>query len=90
MPRFLVERSLGEIGDDDLRAVADASGEMRERDYPEIAWERSHVVRTADGLMAMCVYAAPDPEVIRAYSVKAGLPVDAIHEIHMDLVPEDG
>ncbi len=90
MPRFLVERNLGEIGEDALRAAADATTDVRLRDFPQIGWERSHVLRTAQGLTAMCVYSAPDPETIRTYSAAVGLPVDSIHEIRMDLVPDDG
>jgi hypothetical protein len=90
VPRYLVERDLGELTEDAVHAAADAGTEIRERDFPEIGWERSHVVRANGGLRAYCVYSAPDPEAIRAYSARAGLPVDRIDEIRLDLLPDPG
>ncbi len=89
MPRYLVERELGDIADDVLEAAVEASREIREGEFPEIGWEHSHVVRVdGGGLRAYCVYSAPDPGAIEAYSREAGLPVDGIHEIHSDLLPD--
>ena len=89
MPRYLVERELGDIPDDVLDAAVEASREIREGEFPDIGWEHSHVIRVdGGGLRAVCIYSAPDPDRIRAYSQRAGLPVDGIHEIHSDLVPD--
>jgi hypothetical protein len=90
VPRYLVERHLGEITEEAVHAAAEAGTELRERDFPHIGWERSHVVRADGGLRAYCVYSAPDPETIRVYSARAGLPVDRIDEIRLDLVPDHG
>ncbi len=89
MPRYLVERGLGEMGDEELNVGVESSRVIREGDFPEVGWEHSHLIRVAGaGLRAVCIYSAPHPDAIRAYSAKAGLPVDRIHEIHADLVPE--
>jgi hypothetical protein len=89
VPRYLVERELGDMPDDALNEAVEASREVREGEFPEIGWEHSHVIRVeGSGLRALCVYSAPDPAAIRAYSERAGLPVDGIHEIHADLTPE--
>ena len=88
MPRYVVERELGELSDDELRAAADESHQVREQGFPEIGWEHSHVVRVNGGLRAICIYSAPDAEALGAYSRRAGLPVDLIHEIYVDIVPE--
>lgn len=87
MPRYLIERELGDITDDALEAAGEESTRVREEGFPEIVWEHSHVVRTADGLRSYCVYAAPDVQSIRAHAERAGLPVDRVHEIHVDLRP---
>lgn len=86
MPRYLVERELGDVDDETLRRAADESTRVREERFPEIAYEHTHVVRTPDGLRAYCVYAAPGPEAIREHAHAAGLTVDAIQEIHADLL----
>ena len=90
MPRFLVERGLGHLTDDELPTAAEESTRVRERDFPQIGWEHSHVVRDDDGLRALCIYSAPDAGTLRDYSRRAGLPVDRIGEIHADLVPDPG
>ena len=87
MPRYLVQRSLGDIGEQELEAAAEESTRVRAEQFPQIAWERSHVVRTADGLMGYCIYAAPDEQHIRDHAAAAGLPVDVVQEIERDLVP---
>ena len=89
MPRYVIHRDLGDITDAQLDAAAKESERLRLSDFPEIGWEHSHVIRVeGSGLRALCVYSAPDPAAIRAYSERAGLPVDGIHEIHADLTPE--
>jgi hypothetical protein len=89
VPRYVVERELGDVAEDALIAAAEAATALRERDFPEIGWERSHVVRGGGGLRAYCIYSAPGPDAIRAYSARAGLPVDRIDEIRLDLLPDD-
>ena len=88
MPRYLVQRELGDLADDDLRVAVEESADVREREFPEIGWEHSHVVRVDGGLRAICIYSAPGADALRAYSRRAGLPVDGIHEIHADLAPD--
>jgi hypothetical protein len=87
MPRYLVERRLGAITDDDLQAAVDRTTLVREKDFPEVVWEHTHVVRDDGGLTGFCVYMAPDPETIRDVSQAAGIPADRIYEIHSDIVP---
>jgi hypothetical protein len=87
MPRYVVERELGDISDDQLQDAAEASRRAREQDFPAIGWEHSHVVRTDAGLKAFCVYEAPDTQMIRDHAASVGIPADRIHEIHTDIVP---
>ncbi|MGY1602339.1 DUF4242 domain-containing protein [Geodermatophilus sp. SYSU D00815] len=87
MPRYLVERTLGDVTREELDAAAERSTAVREARYPHITWEHTHVVSTPDGFKAFCVYESPDPESIRRHAADAGLPVDLVHEVETDLVP---
>jgi Protein of unknown function (DUF4242) len=87
MPRYLVERKLGTITDEQLNAAAETSQHVRERDFPAVGWEHSHVVRGEDGLVSYCVYSAPDAQAVRDHAAAAGLPADRVQEIHTDLAP---
>ena len=86
MPRFLVQRSLGDAADEEVDAAAEASTRVREERFPEIEWEHTHLIRTSGGVTAFCVYAAPSAQALHDHAAAAGLPVDAIHEIERDLL----
>ena len=87
MPRYVIERELGDITDDQLQQAAGNSKRIRENDFPEIDWEHSHVVRVDGGLKSFCIYTAPDPQAIRDHAAAVGIPADRIHEIHTDIIP---
>ena len=87
MPRFLITRNLGDVGDAQLEAAAAESSRVRDAQFPEITWEHSHVARTGAGLTSYCVYAAPSEQAVRDHAAAAGLPADAVYEIERDLVP---
>ena len=87
MPRFVIQRALGNVTEAELEAAGANSSRVREEQFPEIEWEHSHVVRTVDGLKSYCVYAAPTEQHIRDHAAAAGLPADEIQEIQQDLLP---
>ena len=87
MPRYLIRRVLGDVNDAELEAAADVSRHVRSEHFPDIEWEHSHVVRTPEGLVSYCVYAAPDAERVRDHAAAAGLPADEVREIVVDLLP---
>lgn len=87
MARYLIQRTLGEVSDAQLEAAAAESRRVREERFPEITWEHSHVVRAEGGLTSYCVYAAPSEQHVRDHAAAAGLPVDHIREIELDLGP---
>ena len=90
MPRFLIERPLGEIGLDEVERASDHSTEIRLERFPEIEHEHTHVARAEDGIVAFCVYRAEGTDVLRAHAEAAGLPVGRILEIEADLEPPPG
>jgi len=52
---------------------------------PGVVWIRSYVSDT-DGKI-YCEYDAPDPEAIRGHARRAGLPVDGITEVSLEISP---
>ena len=86
MPRYVIQRTLGHVSDADLDAAADNSRRVREASFPDITWEHSHVVHTADGLKSYCVYDAPSEQMVRDHAAASGLPADDVEEIKLDIV----
>jgi hypothetical protein len=86
MPRYVIQRTLGTVSDEELEAAAENSRRVREADFPEIVWEHSHVVHVGDGLKTYCVYSAPDAQMVRDHAAAAGLPADDVEEIKLDIL----
>jgi hypothetical protein len=86
MPRYVIQRALGNVSDGELEAAAENSRQVREKSFPEIDWEHSHVVHTPDGLKSYCIYAAPNEQMVRDHAAAAGLPADDIEEIKLDIL----
>ena len=89
MPRYVIQRKLGDITEEKLHAAALHSKQIREKRFPEITWEHSHVAHTDSGLISYCIYAAPNPDMVCDHARATGLPVDSIEEILLDVVPEE-
>jgi hypothetical protein len=87
VPRYLIERSLGEVSRDALERIVARSTRIREERFPQIAWEHTHVVRSPDGLKAFCLYESPDAESVRAHAEALGLPAERLFEVETDLAP---
>jgi uncharacterized protein DUF4242 len=87
MPRYLLERTLGDVTRADLDDIAAHSTEIRLADFPQIEWEHTHVVRTDAGLKAFCVYESPDQDSVLAHAEALGLPVERCLEVETDLAP---
>jgi hypothetical protein len=52
MPRYLRERTVGDVTRAELNTIAARSQEIRAARYPQITWEHTHVVSTPEGLKA--------------------------------------
>jgi hypothetical protein len=87
MPRFLLERTVGDVTREQLDAIAERSQQIRAERYPQITWEHTHVVRTPEGLKAVCLYASPDADSVKQHAAELGLPLDRFHEVETDLTP---
>ena len=87
MPRYLIERPLGDISMEELERAADHSTEVRLEQFPEMVHEHTHVVKDDGGFTAFCVYGAESSDAVRAHAEAAGLPIERILEIETDLEP---
>ena len=87
MPRYIIQRNLGNVTLQQVEAAGRKSKQVRETSFPDIIWEHSHVVQTNAGMRTYCVYAAPDIERIRAHAAASGLPADEVFELVTDVDP---
>jgi hypothetical protein len=84
MPRYIIERSVPGITNEQLEAAARRSMAALEQ-MKGVRWVRSYV-SAAEGKI-YCEYDAPDPEAVREHARRAGLPVDRISEVSMEISP---
>jgi len=87
MPRYIIQRNLGKVTEQELKAAARKSKQVREANFPDITWEHSHVVQTKNGMRTYCVYAAPNVERVKAHAAAAGLPADEVFDLVADVDP---
>lgn len=83
MPRFMVTRTLPPLTSEQLESVG--KNVVSACDQMGIQWIRSHV--TADGKHSFCEFEAPSAEACREHAEIAGLPVDDVIPIGMELGP---
>jgi hypothetical protein len=84
MPRYLIERSVPGLTRDELMAAGHRSASVLAV-LPDIRWIRSYV-SDAEGKI-FCEYDAPSAEAVREHARRAGLPVDRISEIALEINP---
>jgi hypothetical protein len=84
MPRFIIERTVGPLTREQLDAVGRRSNEVLEG-MPGVVWIRSYV-SDAEGKI-YCEYDAPDREAILEHARRAGIPVDRISEVALEISP---
>jgi Protein of unknown function (DUF4242) len=84
MPRYILERSVPGLTRDALmeagRRSVNALGQL-----PDVRWIRSFVSDTEGKIY--CEYDAPSAEAIREHARRAGLPVDRISEVSLEINP---
>ena len=85
MPRYIIERDVGEVSQEELEAAGRKSNEVL-AGMDGVVWIRSYV-SSAEGKI-YCEYDAPDPEALREHARLAGLPADKISEIAIEVNPD--
>jgi hypothetical protein len=84
MPRYIIERSVPALSRDALEAASRRSIAALS-DMPQVRWIRSYVSDVEGKIY--CEYDAPSPEAIREHARRAGLPVDRIAEVALEISP---
>lgn len=84
MPRYIIERNVGQVTREELEASARRSNEVL-AGMPGVTWIRSYISEVEGKIY--CEYDAPNPEIIREHARLAGIPVDLISEISMEIEP---
>ena len=84
MPRYIIERTVGRLSSVELtaagrRSVATLAG------MPEVKWIRSYVSDLEGKIY--CEYDAPSVDAIIEHARRAGLPVDRVSEVTMEISP---
>ena len=84
MPRYVIERTVGSLSPEELRAAGLRSNAVI-ADMPDVVWVKSYV-SDAEGKI-YCEYIAPSPEAVLEHARRAGLPVDRIAEVSLEISP---
>jgi hypothetical protein len=84
MPRYLIERTVGtltraQIEEGSRRSIEVLAG------MPGVVWIRSYVSDSEGKIF--CEYDAPSAEAVREHARRAGIPVDRITEVALEISP---
>lgn len=86
MPRYIIERTVGTLTQEELDAAGKKSVEVLDEMGGVVVWIKSYVSE-AEGKI-YCEYDAPNPEAIMEHARRAGLPADKISEIKLEISPD--
>jgi len=84
MPRFIIERTVGRLSPEELEAAGRKSNEVV-AGMQGVVWIRSYVSDSEGKIY--CEYDAPDAEAVLEHARRAGLPVDRVAEVAMEISP---
>jgi len=84
MPRYIIERTVGKLSRAGLEAAARRSNEVID-DMPGVVWIRSYVSDVEGKIY--CEYDAPSADAVLEHARRAGLPVDRMSEIALEISP---
>ena len=84
MPRYIIERNVGKISPTELDGAARRSMAAISQ-MSGVVWIKSYVSH-AEGKI-YCEYDAPNEAAIREHARRAGLPVDKISEVSLEISP---
>ena len=84
MPRYIIERNVGQVSQEEVEAASKKSIEVLSG-MPELTWIRSFI-SVAEGKI-YCEYEAPNPEMLREHARRVGVPCDKISLVAMEVDP---
>lgn len=85
MPRYIIEREVGTLTRDELNAVGRRSNQVLE-DMPDVVWIKSYISESEGKIY--CEYDAPNQDAIIEHARRAGMPVNKISEVALEVSPE--
>ena len=88
MPRYIIERNVGDWGQmtaAEKEAISRKSIEVASR-MDGVVWIKSYVSE-AEGKI-YCEYEAPNPEAILEHARQVGIPADRVSEVTMEISPD--
>ena len=85
MPRYIIERTVGRVTPEQMQAGGRKSNAVI-AEMTGVVWVRSYM-SDAEGKM-YCEYHAPSIEAVLEHARRAGLPVDKISEVSLEISPE--
>jgi hypothetical protein len=91
VPRYVIERDFGQVGEEEMQEVAARSKATGIESFPDITWEHSHVCSDAGGTVkSFCVYSAPSDQRLREHADRVGgHVVTNVYEIVGDITPDE-
>ena len=84
MPRYVIERNISGISEEELQAVGERSVKVISK-MPGVTWIKSYI-SVSEGKL-YCEYEAPNPETLIEHGKRAKIPVDKITLIEMEIEP---
>lgn len=81
MTQYLIERHFGPLTPEQVQEIGSKSKHVAAEQFPDVVWEHSHAVQTADGLVTYCTFSARDERQVRDHAAAAGMPCDRVMEI---------
>ena len=84
MPRYIIERTVGKLSREDLRAASMRSNAVL-AEMNDVVWIKSYV-SDAEGKI-YCEYDAPSAEAVLEHARRSGLPADRISEVSLEISP---
>lgn len=85
MPRYIIERDVGTMSHDELQKAGRRSNEVI-AGMTDVVWIKSYVSESEGKIY--CEYDAPNPEAIVEHARRAGLPVNKISEVALEISPD--
>ena len=85
MPRYIVERTLPKLSQDELQRIGKKVVEIADS-LQGVRWIKSHISESAG--KSYCEFEAPNPEVLRHHAEQVGLPIDKIALVEIEVDPE--
>lgn len=84
MPRYIVERTLPPLSQEELQGVGKKVVEVADA-LPGVTWIKSSISESEG--KSYCEFEAPNPDVLRQHAQQAGLPVDKITAVELEVDP---